>query len=274
MIPWAFIKKVGPVKWFFRYGILQFRKRVLKRPSTLLLPTGSRVYLPRNSGFATEVYVTNADVDWGAEALIARFADPNRDFLDIGAHFGYYSVYLAPLVRRAYAFEPSTRILPDLYNNARRTPNIEVVESAVSHYDGDAEFHLGLATPLGSLEDVGGEVTKVNVTTIDTFVKQHGDVAPCLVKTDIEGHDIAALKGMNATVLKHQPIIISELVVTQELADLCDGWNYSIFANVRDRKTLRTTFRQLSIHDNDYWSHMLVLVPESLHPDFAAMTKK
>jgi FkbM family methyltransferase len=274
MVPWAFIKQVGPVKWFFRYGALQFRKRVLKRPSTLLLPTGSTVYLPLNSGFATEVYVTNADVDWGAEQLLARFADPNRDFLDIGAHFGYFSVYLAPLLRRAYAFEPSTRILPDLHNNAGRTPKVEVVESAVSHYDGEAEFHFGRGTPLGSLEDVGGDVTKVKVTTIDTFVKQHGDVAPCLVKTDIEGHDIAALKGMNATVLQHQPIILSEICVTQELADLCDSWNYSIFANVRDRKTLRTTYRQLSMNDRDYWYKMLILVPESLHPDFVAMTQK
>ena len=41
------------------------------------------IILPRQSQSATEVYVTHANVDWGAEALFARFADRDRDFIDI-----------------------------------------------------------------------------------------------------------------------------------------------------------------------------------------------
>lgn len=87
--------------------------------------------------------MTNANLDWGAEAIFARFADPTRDLLDIGSHIGYYAVYLAPLVRRAYAFEPCLDNLQYLRENAAQAPNIEIVEMAVSSCDGDASFFPG-----------------------------------------------------------------------------------------------------------------------------------
>ncbi len=120
---------------------------MLKRDSSLKLPTGLRIALPRYSGNATEIYVTNANIDWGAEAIFARFADPTRDLLDIGAHIGYYAVYLAPLVRRAYAFEPCRDNLQYLRENATRASNIEVVEMAVSSCDGEARVSLGEVPP-------------------------------------------------------------------------------------------------------------------------------
>lgn len=136
----SFIRQVGLFKWMIRYGTLQFRKRVLKRDSRLRLPTGITMVLTRYSGNASEIYVTNANTDWGAEAIFARFSDPTRDFLDIGSHIGYYALYLAPLVRRAYAFEPCPRNLPYLRDNARRAANVEVVEMAVSSFDSEADF--------------------------------------------------------------------------------------------------------------------------------------
>jgi FkbM family methyltransferase len=254
-----------------RYGTLQFRKRVLKRDSSLRLPTGIRMALPQYSGNATEIYVTNADTDWGAEAIFARFADPARDFLDIGSHIGYYAVYLAPLVRRVYAFEPSPRNLPYLYDNSKRAQNIEVVEMAVSSYDGEAEFFSGQGAAVGSLENVGGQVTKVPVITIDTFLENKSAIAPGLIKTDIEGHDIGALRGMHATVLKFQPLILTECTLTQELIQLCDTWNYSIFSSIRDRQTNRTSFRELSASNEACWYKMLFLVPQSRQPAFAGL---
>jgi FkbM family methyltransferase len=233
------------------------------------------MFLPRSSRSATEVYVTDANTDWGAEAVFAHFADPVRDFLDIGAHIGYYAVYLAPLVRGAYAFEPSPHNLLPLYENAGRAPNIEVVEMAVSSYDGVADFFLGGDSAVGSLENVGGEAARVAVTTVDTFLNRRAEIAPNLIKTDIEGHDLCALRGMQATVLKFQPLILTECSLSEELALLCSDWNYRIFAATRDRKTERDTFRELSSENADaYWCKMLFLVPESLQPAFAGLVQR
>lgn len=271
---WTFARQVGVPRWFIRYGTLQFNKRVLKRDSALRLPTGVKITLPRHSGNATEIYVTNANTDWGAEAIFARFADSGRDFLDIGSHIGYYAAYLAPLTRKVYAFEPCPRNLPYLYENARRATNIEVVEMAVSYRDGEANFFSGGGTAVGSLEDVGGETVRVTVTTTDTFLQSRGDIDPCLIKTDIEGHDLAALQGMQTTASKFQPLILTECGLSEDLAGLCANWSYKIYGTIRDRKSLKTQFRELTAKDaNRCWHKMLFLAPPSLQPAFAELAR-
>jgi FkbM family methyltransferase len=238
------------------------------------LPTGLRIALPRYSGSSTEIYVTNANTDWGAEAIFARFADPARDMLDIGSHIGYYAVYLAPLVRRAYAFEPCPDNLPYLRKNATLASNIEVVEMAVSSSDGEANFFPGQGSAVGSLEDVGGKAVRVAVTSIDSFIKSRSEINPGLIKTDIEGHDFKALEGMRDTVKKFQPLILTEVRLSPELLLLCSGWNYRIFGPVCDRQTNRTRFSDFSGENSDNdWYKMIFLVPQSLQAAFAELVQ-
>src|SRR5262245_9278759 len=130
MLDIKFIQQVGYFRWAIRYALFQFQKRILCRDIHMRLPTGSMVILPLEHS-VSEIYVTGANIDWGAEALFATFADPRRDFLDIGANIGYYSNYFSPLVRRVYSFEPDPRNLPALRRNAGLCGNIEVVEKAV-----------------------------------------------------------------------------------------------------------------------------------------------
>jgi FkbM family methyltransferase len=272
MVNWAFIRQVGPARWAVRYGVLQFRKRVLKRDTRLRLPTGITITLPRQSQTSTEIYVTNSDVDWGAEALFARFADRQRDFLDIGSHIGYYAVYLSPLVRCAYAFEPDARNLPSLRENAERSQNIKVVEMAVSSRDGTADFYTGQSSSIGSLESRSGSASKVPVTTVDSFVASHAGVDVGLIKTDIEEHDLEALRGMEKTVADFQPLILTECEFSPELVVLCSRWSYRIFGFLKERNTKRARFVELRDFDREKWhTKMLFLVPEVLHRSFAAL---
>lgn len=275
MINWAFVRQVGFARWSLRFGALQFRKRILKRESELRLPTGLKISLPRESHTSTEIYVTNADMDWGAEAIFARFASSGRDFLDIGSHIGYYAAYLAPIVRCVYAFEPDPRNLTGLKRNAALTQNIEIVRIAVSSKEGTADFFAGKDSSTGSLCDVGGSSTTVTVTTVDSFVAGHPDIDVALVKTDIEGHDLEALHGMEATVAKFQPLILTECEFSAELEGLCAGWKYRIFATSRDRRTQRKSFREMTGETpGRYWTKMLFLVPESLQTAFSALTEE
>jgi len=268
-----FIRQVGPWKWATRTAVLQARKRVLKQDSHLRLPTGLTMLLPRQSQSAAEVFVTKADIDWGAEALLARFADPGRDFLDIGAHIGYYSMYLAPLVRRAYAFEPDARSLPALHANARIAGNVEVVEAAVSSRDAMVRLHVGGGSAVASLEGSDGRPTiDVRALRIDTFCAGRSAVDPALVKTDVEGHDLEALRGMASTVARSSPLIITECSDHEPLAELCRAWRYTTFAFVRDPSSMRVTFRRMARDDHSqYWLKMLLLVPPHLDDDVAAL---
>jgi len=93
-------------------------------------------------------------MDWGAEELFARFASQNSDFIDVGAHIGYYSMYLHPLVRNVYAFEPDPRNLTDLAANAASASNIEVVESAASSHTGTGQLYVGGDSSLSALQGI------------------------------------------------------------------------------------------------------------------------
>lgn len=268
MINWTFVRQVGLARWAFRYSLRQIHKRVLDRDSQLKLPTGTSMTLPAESTSATEVYVTNANIDWGSEALFARFADRRRDFLDIGSHIGYYAAYLSPCVRRVYAFEPNRQNLPALRKNASLSKNIEVVEAAVSSYDGTGSFYEGAGSAVSTLERIGGSARQVSVITIDTFAATRSDLDVCLIKTDIEGHDLQALRGMRATIARHRPLILSECRYSEEVYNLCNHWCYSIFAFTRDKNTLKTRFEEIGPEDNAPWTKMLFLVPQHLKTAF------
>lgn len=274
MISFGFIRQVGVFKWVSRSAILFIRKRLLKSDTRLRLPSGATIILPKRSPSASEVYVTNADIDWGSEALFARFAATGRDFLDIGAHIGYYSIYLSPLVRRAYAFEPDPRNIEDLRANARLAGNVEVVEAAVSSRDGSAQLHLGQGSAVSSLEGAGadGDGAEVKTVTIDSFVASRPDIDVGLVKTDVEGHDLEALRGMSEVVARCQPLILTECSYTPQLSELIRKWDYQTYAFTRDRRTLRKRFQKMGSEDlKDQWYKMLFLVPSRRAAEFAQL---
>ncbi|HVB81196.1 MAG TPA: FkbM family methyltransferase [Candidatus Binataceae bacterium] len=266
-----FIRQVGPLRWAARTAQRQFAKRVLKRDSRLRLPTGLMMTLPRASASATEVLLTNANVDWGAEALFAQFAERGRDALDIGAHVGYYALYLAPLVRRVYAFEPDPRNFEGLERNAVVAGNVEIVRQAVSSRTGRARLALGTNSSVSSLGGAGGSAIEVPVTTIDDFLAARPEIDPALIKTDMEGHDLEGLRGTIRTIGRFQPLILTECGGTVELSSFCTALDYSIFSFVRDRATYATALRRLDALDLEtLWYKMLFLVPPRLVPAFMA----
>jgi FkbM family methyltransferase len=276
MLNWIFIRQVGLGRWATFYFARQFSKRILRRDNRMRLPTGSAIVLPRASKNSTEVYVTRGDMDWGSEALLARFADRSRDFLDIGAHIGYYSSYLSPVVRRVYAFEPHPGHIRALRTNAGIAGNVEVVETAVSSRDGTGSLHLCRTSELSSLDRKDGRTIEVPITTIDRFVAAHPEIDAAAVKTDIEGHDLHALRGMAGTVARCQPLILSECGDAEGLAALCSDWGYSAYAFTRERLVSKPRLLKLDLPNGlrDTPHKMIFLVPARLKEAFAALCGK
>lgn len=265
-----YIREIGPLRWASRYAVRQFNKRVLRRGVNLKLPTGVTIYLPRDSRNSTSVYVTNANIDWGCEVLFARFAEKTRDFFDVGAHIGYYSAYLSPLVRRVYAFEPHPGNRDALARNAERAGNVEVIAKAVSSQTGEGVFNIGPDNSTSGINRQGRPI-RVPLTAIDDFVAERGNADPALIKIDTEGHDVEVLKGMRRTVAKSQPLILTECDDRDSMMRLCSEWGYSAFAFVRDRSSYEAQFQRFDSSDDfrDRWVNMTFLVPRRLAPAFA-----
>jgi FkbM family methyltransferase len=231
----AFIRQVGYRKWAFRWLRRQVGKRLLHRPSRITLPTGLTFTAPIESRFGSEVLYTAAVVDYGSERFLAGLAAADSDFLDVGAHIGYYSAYLAPLVRHVYAFEPDPRNFASLALNL--PANATHVHAAVSSSSG--RVRLDQTRDSGEISDSGIEVSAV---TIDDFVAGASDVRPLLVKLDIEGHEMAAIAGMQQTVDRFQPLILTEFSrgavnTPVALADWLEQHNYTAYAYTQRHRT-------------------------------------
>lgn len=263
-----YIREVGIPRWIARTAIRQLVKRVFKRGVTMRLPTGSRVYLPKDSAFGSEVFVTGANTDSGAEALLASMLRPQDTFLDVGANIGYYSAFMSPLVSRVYAFEPDTRSLPALERNARAAGNVVVVDKAVSNVDGHLNLNVSTIPELTFASATGVEVRAV---TIDSFVAAHGLTNVGAIKIDIQGHDAAAVAGAKATMRSQQPLVLTEFSSQDEnewadMRALLEDLDYQTYGYVK------VGARHFALQRLDRpKSKMMFLVPAPHHAAFEAL---
>jgi FkbM family methyltransferase len=257
----------GPYIW--RTFVRQFCKRILRRDLELRLPTGLMLHLPRNSHYASVVWVTQGHADEGCEEILLRSLHPGEDFLDIGAHLGYYSLWCAPCVRRVHAFEPDPRNHPWLEQNARRAANVVVNQAAVSDSAGEitlcqhpssAESHV--LTPRPGEESLH-PLIRVPCTTIDIYWRQQCQPRICAFKIDVEGHELPVLRGAVEMMTACRPVGLIETTHKHkpELCPLLESLRYRAFAAVR-MKTGRTLVEMGPQFSEAYDFTMVFLIPE------------
>lgn len=142
-------------------------------------------------------------------ATAARFIRATRPvILDVGANRGEWSHTLSAMLgdpaARFYLFEVAPYCFPEIALRQDGIANHRLVQSAVSDSSGSATLHIptsfsGLAS-LHARRDVGvrqrdyDELT-VDTVTLDDFAAGQGLDHIAFVKLDIEGHELAALKG-------------------------------------------------------------------------------
>jgi FkbM family methyltransferase len=258
---------VGPLRWAWRTAVRQYYKRIVKRDHAMQLPTGEWMNLPIQDHFASEAFITNGDVDWGSEALLASLLNRNGAFLDVGAHIGYYSLYVWPLVREVYSFEPDPRVCSLLESNVGGKDNVLVIPWAVGATKGRARFTLERDAEVSHLaaegEDAANQIV-VEVVTIDEFVRSRGLTVEA-IKIDVEGHDAEVIQGALGVLKQQQPLVLTEARPDASLFDLARVVTYRVFAFVRHPRTRRKWMAEL-IADQAIpgETKMLFLVPERL----------
>ncbi len=129
---------------------------------------------------------------------------------DIGAHVGFYTLLSAELVGKdgkVFSFEP----LIDNYEYLKKHieinnyKNITPLNVAVSDKDGSAFFRKGENTSMGHLTS-NGEI-KVRTITIDNLINNKKLPIPDVLKIDVEGAELAVLKGAVNLLNGYHPII-------------------------------------------------------------------
>lgn len=272
----AFIREVGLLRWLVRSAIRQFYKRIARRDHAMQLPTGEWMTLPIADHFASEAFITRADIDWGSESLLFSLLEGKGAFLDVGAHIGYYSLYMLPRVLHVFAFEPDPRVRALLEKNVSGRGSIEVISSAVGAAQGRALFTLEGDSEISHLSKEGEancDQIAVDVVTLDAFVAERGLTVEA-IKIDVEGHDSDVIEGALRVLKEQQPIVLTEARPDALLFDLTGRVSYRVFAYVRCRRTRRKRF--LELFSNVPFAEetkMLFLVPDRLVKRFTQLTE-
>ena len=155
------------------------------------------------------------------EPEVNKFLEESLVVYDVGGHLGYTALIARSLVGnngKVITFEPNSHFIKYIEKNISQHPNITLEKLAVSdNNEGMSLTYFGL--PLAALTSsyaprtnrrkVEGDNFLVDSTTIDDYVISSGDI-PDLIKLDIEGGEMAALKGSINTIEKYKPVIILE----------------------------------------------------------------
>lgn len=192
-----------------------------ERLVTVTLDKGFRMQLDLEDPEQRKVYFFGHYHERYEAALVARLLDPGEVFWDVGANVGYFSLVAAAAVGPAgevLAFEPGAASLARLRANAALNPEhpLRIYPVAVAETDGEAVLYRaeGIADSSASLfaaaAGASGGETCLTVA-LDGFLKTSGLRSPDFLKLDVEGAELAALRGAAGLLADSRPLLLVEM---------------------------------------------------------------
>jgi FkbM family methyltransferase len=145
-------------------------------------------------------------------AYVNSLCDHSSLSVDIGANRGVYSYLMRQHSRSVIAFEPN----PFYANLVRRAlKDVQVIEAAVSDHAGktmlrvplrQAVAGMGTIEAENTLESIPVHLIEISILTLDSLqLPRMG-----FIKIDVEGHELAALRGAAATIERCLPNFLIE----------------------------------------------------------------
>lgn len=153
--------------------------------------------------------------------FLAGVINKGDTILDVGAHYGLYTLFFAKLTQdrgNVYAFEPDLKAVQTLYNNVKKNSLTNVHVEKIALNDVVGEFTLrcremgdtgaSLIPTIFANESDLKEIT-VRTSTIDKYCKENG-IVPNGIKIDVEGAEASVIKGALNVIKKYHPWILLE----------------------------------------------------------------
>lgn len=151
--------------------------------------------------------------------LLPFLADVKKTSLDIGAAGGLFAMQLVDLSKDCVAFEPIPQAAADLKSMIQsvKANNVTVQCVALSDKNGDAVLRM-LVKDLGRstieeaniLDDENATEKSGLKVTIKKLDDYHFENVG-FIKIDVEGHEMAVLKGAEETIKKNLPCLLIEI---------------------------------------------------------------
>ena len=155
--------------------------------------------------------------------FIKKQLKPGDVFIDIGANIGTYSLSASAYLNRSeggivYSFEPVKHV----YEKFKKNIELNHVENIVPNKVALFEENTTLELFVSSNENLGmssmfhhdtesGEIERVKAIKLDDFIASNQIRKVKLIKIDIEGAELFALKGMANTIRQFKPTVLIEI---------------------------------------------------------------
>lgn len=151
--------------------------------------------------------------DLTARRLRDNLCAEGKTFVDVGAHIGSVigAVTQSSRPGKIIAIEAIPEKIIDLRH---RFPKADIIHCAVGDSDGEVEFTINTALSGNSSLDPAARERAASFRVIRVQMKRLDDILPHsgidLIKIDIEGAELGALRGGEAVITGSRPVIVFE----------------------------------------------------------------
>ena len=176
---------------------------------------------------------------------------PGARVLEVGGHIGFTSLYFASLVDsfgKVIVFEPGPNNLKYIKSNIAKAGNVRLEVAGCSDLDGESVLYIdnltgqnnslifnfeGLAANAKAAPGVQVSTAPVTISTvkIDTYCEQSA-YQPDFIKIDVEGHELAVLRGAEKLLDSEKPPMLMVEVQSDhiEIVEMLRNYGYCLFS--------------------------------------------
>jgi len=186
------------------------------------------------------------EADAGTIKALKNHLVPNSVFIDVGANVGTFTLVAAANACRGtvHAFEPSQYHFERLKRNIDLNGFSNVVTSRVGLWDAPSSSTLhvplhdagmsntGAASMFASTDNPESSTDEtIQLIRLDDYVAQNALERIDIIKVDIEGAELPALRGAQETIRRFHPLVLMELDLDNlqragyTAADILAFWN-------------------------------------------------
>jgi len=193
-----------------------------EQPMSLLLPAGTDIFLTGGKSHDSEIRLCRLFIDR---------LQPGDTFVDVGAHFGFYSLLAARLVGpggRVLALEAAPASYQVLADNLQQAASATPLHLAAADHDGQVSFY-----------EFPPMYSEYNSLDIDQFEKapwrqwqaprklvvpgrrldrllEAEQLTPACIKIDVEGSEDRVIRGLATHLAVARPLIVMEYLAPEK----------------------------------------------------------
>lgn len=216
-------------QYLLRVSYPRTRKGMLKQVRTFF-GADMEVLLPA----ATDIFLTGGkthDSEIRLVKYMIKHMQPGQTYIDIGAHFGYFSLLAATLVGengKVYAFEAAKNTVAILKKNTANFAGVKVFHNAVSDKEETIKFYefpilyseynsmdIKQFSNEGWMQDYKPAETEVIAVSLDKVAAEMP--RPDYIKIDVEGAEDKVIRGGKDLLNKYEPVVIMEFLSEDRL---------------------------------------------------------